>query len=76
MANNYANCKAMFLIQIDDILSRIEFLRTFKTNQHLTIALFSHKYNNDKTGVQCGSNQQTYRVNNWFKRRWKAEQKR
>ena len=75
LENKYDNNTPMFLIQIDNILSRVEFLRNIKTNKKLSIALFSHKYKKINGSRSYGSDKQTCQVNNWFKQRWRVAQK-
>ena len=74
--NIYSCSKAMFVIQIDNILSRVEFLRNIKSNKNASVALFSHKYNKTNGDSSSGGDQQNCQVNNWFKQRQRLAQKR
>ena len=71
--NNYSS-KPTFVIQITHVFWRMEFLNIIKSNNYLSITLFSHNHNNNNNGSN------NYRsnvngINKWFKKRWRMIQR-
>ena len=66
--NNNGINQHLFVIRINNLFLRRKFLEMIKSNNHLSIALFSHRYNN------CTVQKQSDGVAKWFRKRWKLIQ--
>ena len=71
LENNNGINQNLFVIQIDDLFLRKKFLQMIKSNKHLSITLFSHRYNKFNN---CTVKKQSDGVATWFRKRWKLIQ--